>query len=417
MRKCGQGAVYALKVLLAYAEGTSEMKLISADSHIVEPEVIWAPLKGLPGAPHVREVNGDHWWFSDEHQLTSFSGIQTGLRFEGQNRLRTSGNIAQVRAGGYQARPHLEDNERDSVFASVLYPTAGLNFYAIPDSRLFSDICSCYNDWLADFCSEDRNRLKGMAMLNVDRPDEAATELRRAKSLGLAGGLIPVYPGRGLSYSSQAFDSLWSVATELDTPLAMHIGTERSEFVHGPDRTALRGIRLPNADYWVRTALAEMIILQVFDRHPDLRIVSVEHELGWIPFFLERLDYHYTQKPKHERWRVLDLPLPSDYFRRNVKATLIEDKFVLAVHEVVGTEPLLWGSDYPHTESTFPRSQKIIDDTLRGVSTDAIRSITRDNAAELFHIDLSSLNRPGDASYSGDLRSMLGAKASDSSVH
>jgi predicted TIM-barrel fold metal-dependent hydrolase len=270
--------------------------LVSADSHVVETPDVWAPLESSTGGPHVRAIDGKHWWFIGDVQVSTFNGIQTGVRFEDQALLKTAGNLSEVRVGSYDPVAHLADNGTDGVVGSVLYPTAGLVFYRIPDAELLDGVCEVYNDWIAAFCAVDAGRLKGMAMLNVDVPARAASELKRAGGMGLAGGLVPVMPGAGRAYSDPDMDVLWEVASNMKLPIGMHIGTERVSLEYGPSRQVRIGATLPNADYWFRRSIGEMILSGVFDRYPDLYVVSAEHEAGWLPFFLERLDYHYTQK-------------------------------------------------------------------------------------------------------------------------
>jgi predicted TIM-barrel fold metal-dependent hydrolase len=362
------------------------MALLSADSHVVEPSNIWEALSGLENAPNVREVDGKHWWFVGDTRITSFSGIQTGERFKGQEGLRTSGNLSEVRPGGWDPQAHLADNDEDGVAASVLYPTAGLTLYGLPDSDMLTRVCHEYNAWMASFCAADPKRLKGMAMLNVDDPEVAAAELRDAHSKGLAGAMIPVNPGENYTYGADSVDILWRTATELSMPVGFHIGSERKPLDDGPTRHMKLGAMLPSADYWVRRSITQMILSGVFDRFPSLRVMSVEHEAGWIPFFLERLDYHYTQKALGNRLTTLQKALPSDYFKSNVLTTVIEDQFVPQVASVVGAGGLMWGSDYPHTESSFPYSRKLARKMLEGFSDEEFEAITEGNVAQLFGI-------------------------------
>jgi predicted TIM-barrel fold metal-dependent hydrolase len=360
--------------------------LISADSHVVEPSDVWESLADEEGAPHVREIDGKHWWFAGDSRVTSFSGIQTGERFKGQEGLRTSGNVSEVRAGGWDPVAHLADNEQDGVLGSVLYPTAGLLFYRLPDSDLLSKVCHAYNEWTAGFCSANAGRLKGMAMLNVDNPNDAAAELRDAHARGLSGGMAPVSPGEDLSYGDASMDVLWETASSLSMPIGFHIGSERRSMDDGPSRHIKMGATLPNADFFVRRSISQMILAGVFDRFPDLKVMAVEHEAGWVPFFLERLDYHYTQKALGNRLTTLSKAVPSDYYRSNVLTTVIEDKFIPIVAEAVGVDGLMWASDYPHTESSFPYSRDLSRKMLTGFSDADYDAITYGNVANLFGI-------------------------------
>jgi hypothetical protein len=140
----------------------------------------------------------------------------------------------------------------------------------------------------------------------------------------------------------------------------------------------------------VRLSLGHMIFSGVFERYPGLRVGSVEHELSWIPHFLDRLDYTYTQRAHREGWiRFKNEALPSDFFHRQVFLSFQEDQLGLRDRDLIGVDQLMWGSDYPHTESTFPRSQEILQRILAGVPESERQQMTSANVARLYQFDLA----------------------------
>jgi predicted TIM-barrel fold metal-dependent hydrolase len=227
----------------------------------------------------------------------------------------------------------------------------------------------------------------------VDDPVEAAAELRRCAANGLAGGLIPVALPPGTYYDDLVFDPLWRTAVELDIPLSLHIGTERASKDGGgftDDLRSLRPATMVNQDHSVRNSLTDLILGGVFERWPTIHIGSVEYELGWAPFFVERLDYTYQQRARRKGWHRFDDPdaLPSDYFRRNVFVSFQSDALGIGLRDHFGSGMLLWGSDYPHTESTYPRSRSMLDELLRSLASADRVAITRDNTVRLYGFDL-----------------------------
>ena len=149
-----------------------------------------------------------------------------------------------------------------------------------------------------------------------------------------------------------------------------------------------RAALLANADYWVRVSLAHLTLEGVFERYPRLRVGSAEHELAWVPYFLDRLDYTYTQRARRAHWhRYRGDALPSDFFRRNAFLSFQEDAMGIRDRSLIGVESLMWGSDYPHTESTFPRSRVILERILDGVSREERRQITAGNVARLYRFE------------------------------
>jgi predicted TIM-barrel fold metal-dependent hydrolase len=370
-------------------------KMISSDSHIVEPPDLWLEriaARFRDRAPRVVQEDDGDWWIVDGHRTNSFQGgTQAGKRFENQDALRPAGRFADVRPGAYVPDAHIADNEMDGVYGSVLYPTEGLQLFSVPDSELLSAIFQVYNDWIADFCSTYPKRLKGIAMLNVDDIPGAVKELERTSKRGLAGAMITVYPAEERSYDRPEYEPLWAAAQDLDMPLSLHIATNRpSAGVVLEDNRSTRPGLLANADHWVRVSLAHLIFTGVFERYPTLRIGSVEHELSWAPHFLERLDYTYTQRARRDWWyRFRNDALPSDFFHSNVFLSFQEDALGIRDRALLGVNTLMWGSDYPHTEATFPRSREVLDTILAGVSDQERQQITSTNLASLYHFDLT----------------------------
>jgi predicted TIM-barrel fold metal-dependent hydrolase len=378
------------------AEELATTWMISSDSHIIEPPDLWdgrVPELG-DRAPHVvSEADGD-WWYVDGKKTMSFIGIQTGDRFvKSADELRTSAFFGDVRPAAYDPVAYLAENETDGVWGSVIYPSQGLVLFSVPVTDVVTSTMRAYNDWIAEFCRGHQARLKGIAMVNVDDPNEAANELTRCRDLGLCGALITVAPPKWLPFSHPDYDHFWATASDLDMPLSMHTATDRGDPRVGDAAFALDVKHVPpsvfiNKDYQVRQALGDLIFTGVFERYPGLRVGAVEHELGWIPYFLDQMDYTYTDRPPRGEWhRFPSGVLPSDYWRSNCFASFQEDAVGIRVRDVIGVETLMWGSDYPHTESTFPRSQEILCEILADVSPADARKIVSGNAANLYHFD------------------------------
>lgn len=382
------------------APGVTEATwLISSDSHIVEPPDLWAArapdAERLPRV--VSEEDGD-WWYIDGRKTMSFLGIQPGMRFDQDPaKLRISGTFAEVSPAAFDPGAYIAANESDGVWGTVIYPSEGLVLFSVPSTEVVTEAMRIYNDWIADFCSHDTTRLKGVAMVNVDEPAAAAEELRRCHALGLAGALITVAPPAWLPFRSRELDPFWATASELGMPLSLHTATDRADPKSPPPRLDVQNAPpslFVTMDYQVRRALADLIFSGVFERHPDLRVGTVEHELGWIPFFLSQLDYTYTDRPaRGPEWKRFADPdrLPSQFFRSNCFASFQEDGIGLRLSDLIGVETLMWGSDYPHTESTFPRSREVLARILTGVPGDDAYRIVNANAARLYRFEVPPL--------------------------
>jgi predicted TIM-barrel fold metal-dependent hydrolase len=367
----------------------STYTLISSDSHIIEPADLWETRLDRQfrerGPQLVREGDTDQWYADGVKFGNIGTNQQAGLRFEAPEQLTAAGSMNTIPLGGVDPHAHVQDMDLDSVAGGVLYPSQGLTVYRVPDSQLLSAIFRAYNDWLADFCKPYPNRLKGIAMLNVDDPNDAAQELQRAAMIGLAGAMIPLRPMQH-RYDHPAYEPLWATAQDLGMPLSLHVGTYRWQ--PGLDPNAMRQdiVEFTNRDYDVRTPIAAMIYAGVFERYPELRVGAIEFEVSWAPYFLARLDNVYTERAVGRKLaRFKGDMLPSDFFRRNVFISFQEDDLGIRLRSVIGVENLMWGSDYPHAESTFPRSREIVERILKDVPDEEQAMIAGANAARLYH--------------------------------
>ena len=366
--------------------------MISSDSHIIEPPDLWTSRidrEFRDRAPHVVDDADTHeqWWVVGASRTLSFAGgAQTGDRFTNPIELRTGARFEQVRPGGYDPTEHLRDNATDGVVGSVLYPTEGLLLYTQADSALLSASCRAYNNFLAEFCASAPDRLKGVAMVNTDDVDDAVREMQRARDLGLSGALIPTAAPSERLYDSPEYEPLWAAAVDLAMPLSLHLGANRvGAGGVDPNLARIRPTYFAVCEHWVKLSLADMIFSGVFDRHPALTVGAIEHELGWIPFFLERMDNTYTQRQGNSRYyRFSTAERPSDFFRRNVFCSFQDDAFGIRERHYIGIDSLCWGNDYPHTESTFPRSQQIMAERLHDVPADERDKILQGNVSRIY---------------------------------
>ena len=374
---------------------TAGYRLVSSDSHVVEPPDLWTRYidpEYRHRAPRVVRENGFDRWYADGHVSFGIVGsdTQAGRRFEAPESIQIDGVYDDVRRGGYDPHAHVADMDIDGVSADVVYPSVGLETWLIPSTDLLSAVFRAYNNWLAEFCSPYPHRIKGMAMVNVDLIADAVAELSRAKSLGLAGATIPQRPLFG-RYDGPMYEPLWQTAESLRMPLTMHSGTSR----WSPNQKAAFGnsrgmVEFINQEYDMRDNVVAIIFSGVFERHPDLKVGLVEYEVCWAPYLLYRMDMAYQEIRRPERFggrRFGNQMLPSDMFRRNMFICFQEDELGVGMREYLGVETLMWGNDYPHAESTFPRSREIVERFLDGVPLHEKRLIAGENCARLFRMD------------------------------
>jgi predicted TIM-barrel fold metal-dependent hydrolase len=286
-----------------------------------------------------------------------------------------------ARDTGPEAR--LEALDRDGVWAEVMYPNlAFFCTFAIEDAELQAATCRVYNDWVAEtFASCER--LAPVGLVPIRDLGAAVAELEHLEGLGLRSALLPTHADYR-PYNDPAYEPLWEAAEGLDLPLGFHAGTGRAQ-------TPARGPGAAVVNYVVTVSgpmetVAYLCAAGVLERHPGLRVGMVECGAGWLAWTLEAMDDAYRE---HHAWLRPVLPdLPSAYFRRQGFVTFQRDPVGLANVERTGSRCLLWGSDYPHPEGTFPDSRRVLDEQLRGVPQEVVERVVLRNAAELYRIPL-----------------------------
>lgn len=371
--------------------------IISSDSHIIEPPDLWLSridARYRHRAPQVARIDGNDWWVFDGERIGSVSGRRKRSgsyatlpdTVASRGAVLTHSTFDDVDPAAYTPSLYLAANRIDGVAGAVIRPTQGITNYCIAETELFGAICRAYNDWIADFCTEDRDALKAIAMLNNYDPDEAVREIERASRLGLVGGMIACYPGADIHYGHPRYERLWAAAAAHRFPISLHVLTNHNG-PYGVNFTKVTYSLRVNADHWARMSLADMIFAGVFERHPGLVVESSEHEGGWVPYFLWQMDWTWQQRIRKRAQATATPSPPSTYFRNNVYVSIIYDPFAIEARHRIGVDRLMWGSDYPHEQSTQPNSLAFLAELLREVPSNEAQAIVFDNAAALYGFD------------------------------
>ena len=371
--------------------------ILSSDSHVFEPPDLWVTRIDAAfraRAPRLQRIDGADQIVIEADQVLSGIGLisNAGARFEAPETISGQGRFVDVPAGGYDSAQHLADMRIDGVAGEVLYPSQGLFYFRIADGALMSAIFRAYNDWLAEFCGTDPDRLKGIAMINLDDVEDGVRELERAARLGLAGAMITEYPLEHRRYDQPEYERFWAAAAGLGMPLSLHTATRRQGKIRGAgDKTLRDASSRATKAFYPALSLCDLIFSGVFERHPALTLAIVEFELAWAPHVLSTMDYTYRERHGEAFYRFKDGLRPSDFFRRNVVLSFQEDAIGIRLRDTIGVDNMMWGSDYPHSESTFPQSRKILAEILAGVPEDEQARIVGGTTARVYHFDVARL--------------------------
>jgi predicted TIM-barrel fold metal-dependent hydrolase len=372
-------------------------RIISADDHIDLP---WLPRdlweKRVPAAwreraPRVVETADGPYWVCGGDRWDLWGGRRGAAGAQGGRRL------ALERGGVLEPgvlRPtttalRLADMDRDGIDATVMYgPIVPL---LVEDPELRKVCYRAYNEWLAEFCATAPERLVGVGLVPIDDPRAAAEEVRYLRKLGLRTGMfLAARVERPLW--DDGWEPLWTAAAECALPLGFHLGGgQRTVAYSGPQahHPGNMGVRVSTSTLQMDEALAAVIFTGALERHPGLRIVLAETGIGWLPYLLERMDDTYRKfVDAPDYWRAhgglrVTEP-PSVAFRRQVWATFQTDLAGLRLLDVLGEDRVMWASDYPHADSTWPESRQAIAENFRDVPVGARRRILCENARALY---------------------------------
>lgn len=249
-----------------------------------------------------------------------------------------------------------------------------------------------YNRWLADFVSENPARRAGVISLPAAHDmSSLLAETKRASESGLRGGVLVPQLEAGLpGYHDAYYDPLWALAAELGLPIAVHGGNARAPDgpdAYGPNEPLASFFHFTESTFFDRRPLWFFIWGGVFDRHPKLKLVFAEALSHWVPQELMRLDEMYGMwNSKTLRERITKRP--SDYWRSNcaITATFISRGEVNMRHEI-GVDNLLWGSDFPHPEGTWPYTETCLRHAFHDIPQDETGRILGENAVDFYGFD------------------------------
>ncbi len=351
--------------------------VIDGDGHVEEDRerltaLLPEKMRGLaphyetqPDGSQVQYVEGKPW-------STDFA-----FPFGPQQHVMAGG---EVRYGGKDPKVRLEVLDSEGIDVAVLYPSVGLMFGLYQDPEVAAAICHAYNDWLAEYCAADPQRLVGVALLAQQNPESCATELDRCvNELGFVGGMMRPNRIQGITVDDPVYEELWSRAQDLDVPITFHEG-----YLGGVEIVGLERVRnyatahVMSHPMEMMTAMVTLATAGVFNRYPRLRFGFFEAGCSWAPFWVERIEEHYELMPGDFKGGDIHGAL-----RERAYFTFeIDEAGVPATAELGFGDRLCFASDYPHFDAVYPGVVKTLRD--RHFGTELEQKILGDNALEFF---------------------------------
>jgi predicted TIM-barrel fold metal-dependent hydrolase len=361
--------------------------VVDADGHVMEPPAAWEEAPEAMRPRIERDAAGyEHVVVGDEEILVAPLGTlgTPGGRFDDPSTFR---RLEEALPGGFDPLQRLIDMDADGIDQAVMYPSVGLYLWALRDAAAAAALCRSYNNWLASWCDAAPERLFGAAALPLQDPPSALSELRRVSTeLGFKTAFVRPNPcgGRGgRTLVHEDYEPLWAAAEELEITIGIHEGSSVTIPTLGSDRPfnplVLHAV---SHSFEQMHAYASLAAFGVLERHPRLRLVFLESGGGWLPFWLERLDEQaecFGGFCPHMKMK------PSEYFRRQCFISYEADEQTLPLlAPLIGTDRIVWGSDYPHHDAEFPGVVLSLRRNLCGLGPAERQAILGANAAAAY---------------------------------
>ena len=296
-----------------------------------------------------------------------------------------SGGYAAMRPGLTDGARRPDDQDIDGVSAEILYP-GWFPMFSLGDLDLLVALQRNYNDWMHAQSVASQGRLVGLAALPVQRPEAAVAELERILDLGFKGIVIPSNAPRGRRYSDEQYDPMWALAEEAGLPVGFHVAC----MSHVPDWLKAMADRDPVVQYagspaLIHDTMVELMVRGVCAKFPNLKFVLAEFNAGWVAHWLDKVQQGWAREYSKDPSSVPPVDV-LEIWKRQFFATIEDDTAALRTRELIGEETLLWGSDYPHTDSTWPCSTQVLDEMFENHSAATRDKITRTNVANLYSL-------------------------------
>jgi predicted TIM-barrel fold metal-dependent hydrolase len=371
-----------------------DLILVSVDDHVVEPPDVFVdrvPAKYADLAPKLITMpDGTEAW---EYlgNLSMSVGLNAVVGRPPADYGLEPAAFSDMRPGCYDVHQRVRDMDANGVLGSLNFPSwpgfAGRQFQMTPDKEMALALLVAYNDWhVEDWCGAYPGRFIPCGLVPVWDPELMAAEVRRLADKGCHSVTFSENPARLdlPSLHSDHWDPFWAACEATQTVVNMHIGSSSQLVVTAEDAPmdvliALQPINLVQA-------AADLIFSPVFRKFPTFKIAMSEGGIGWIPYFLERIDYTYEH---HKAWTGQDFgdQLPSQVFKERVVTCFIDDAAGVKNRHDIGIDMITWECDYPHSDCTWPTSPERLMKSLDGVPDDEIDKMTHLNAMRHYQYD------------------------------
>ncbi|MGO8872500.1 MAG: amidohydrolase family protein [Acidimicrobiales bacterium] len=371
-----------------------DLILVSVDDHVVEPPDMFAghiPDRYKDQAPKViTKPDGTDAWVFEGQEATNVGLNAVAGRPPDEYGVEPT-SFSEMRPGCFDIHERIRDMNANGVLASMNFPSypqfCGQYFARAVDKDLALAVLRAYNDWHVDeWCGTYPGRMIPLALPAIWDVDLMAAEVRRMSAKGCHAVTFSENPER-LGYPSihsEHWDPFWKACSDGGVVVCLHIGSSSQVVITSMDAPVDTMITLQPMN--IVQAAADLVWSPLLRRFPDLTFALSEGGIGWIPYFLERVDSVYKN---HRAWTHQNFgdKLPSEVFLERIVTCFIDDAFGIASRDRLNVGMITWECDYPHSDSTWPTGPETLAASLGSISDEDIAKITHENALRIFSFD------------------------------
>ncbi|KAA0234402.1 MAG: hypothetical protein JJLCMIEE_02691 [Acidimicrobiales bacterium] len=371
-----------------------ELILVSVDDHVVEPADLFegrtpaALAEAFPRVVH--KVDGTDVWLFEGTELPNIGLNAVAGRPPEEYGIDPT-SFEDMRPGCFDIHERIRDMNVNGLLGSMCFPSfpqfCGQTFARAEDKELALAVLRAYNDWhIEDWCGAYPGRFIPLALPPLWDPELMAEEVLRVAAKGCHAITFSENPEKlGFpSFHSEHWDPFWKACSDSATVVCLHIGSSSQVVITSIEAPIDAMITLQPMN--IVQAAADLLWSPVLRKYPDLKVALSEGGIGWIPYFLERVDYVYSH---HRAWTNQDFgdKLPSEVFREHVLCCFIDDATGIRIRDQVGSDNIAWECDYPHSDSVWPGAPEAVMRYLEGLPREEIDKITHGNAMRWFQYD------------------------------
>jgi len=367
-------------------------KIVDTDAHMMEPEWMWERY-----TEDVYKSRAPKMGIIPESQRRGFMvESESFVREKGKYPMAAPAFFAAVKKAmerferaaktGFSAQTRLEDMDAQGVDVQVLYPTIAGQMLGreFRDTKLLAACVRAYNNWACDYASAAPDRLRWAAALPMQDPEEAIKEAQRTAEMGCVSYYMRPNPVGGRSLWNEELFPVWSEIEQIGKPISTHESASSSVPGFGDRMDTHVSGHILSHPFEAMAAMAGLIWYGVFERFPKLKVVHVEADAGWVPYWLQRMEQHWNFSGNAEHEYLTKRP--TEYFKHNICVAFRGDEPTMkSAVELVGDGNFSWDTDYPHPDGTYPWGVEAM--LKQPISQEAKRKILWDNAARWFNLN------------------------------